>query len=138
MSASDWYRRVLGGGGEATGAAPPPHQPNLPPTSVGAPAPYAPYGAYQAPPQQQFYPGQAPSAPPRPTTYTEAIDHMNRYGWKGGDGTRTERFACPRCHSNLFFTRVNAGRVMGHPPAPRCMECGWNGLFEQFGERAAE
>lgn len=39
---------------------------------------------------------------------------------------------CPSCGSPHFFSRRN-GLKRGHPPAPLCDSCGYNGLFEQFG-----
>lgn len=51
--------------------------------------------------------------------------------WKGGEAHRREgSLTCPRCRSKNVFNRSNGG-TLGHSPAPRCFECGWNGLYEQ-------
>ena len=51
--------------------------------------------------------------------------------WKGGEAHRREgSLSCPRCGSKNVFSRANGGSL-GHSPAPRCFECGWNGLYEQ-------
>ena len=51
--------------------------------------------------------------------------------WKGGEAHRREgSLTCPRCGSKNVFSRSNGG-TLGHAPAPRCFECGWNGLYEQ-------
>jgi predicted RNA-binding Zn-ribbon protein involved in translation (DUF1610 family) len=51
--------------------------------------------------------------------------------WKGGEAHRREgSLTCPRCGSKNVFSRSNGG-TLGHTPAPRCFECGWNGLYEQ-------
>jgi hypothetical protein len=57
--------------------------------------------------------------------------------WRGGRGTKTETAACPQCGGNNFFSRKNAV-TRGHAPAPLCYDCGYNGLFEQFGNSDAE
>ena len=51
--------------------------------------------------------------------------------WRGGQGTRTETTPCPKCGSPHYFSRVNARGTRGPAPAPLCMTCGFNGLFEQ-------
>jgi hypothetical protein len=51
--------------------------------------------------------------------------------WKGGEAHRREgSLTCPRCASKNVFSRSNGGSL-GHAPAPRCFECGWNGIYEQ-------
>lgn len=54
--------------------------------------------------------------------------------WKGGEAMRREgNSSCPSCGSNLVFSRTGRGGTMvnGSQPAPRCFECGWNGLYDQ-------
>lgn len=54
--------------------------------------------------------------------------------WKGGEAMRREgNSSCPACGSNLVFSRTGRGGTMvnGSQPAPRCFECGWNGLYDQ-------
>lgn len=50
----------------------------------------------------------------------------------GGKGTKTETQLCPECNSAHFFQRKALSK-MGNPPAPICMDCGYNGLYEQYG-----
>lgn len=51
--------------------------------------------------------------------------------WRGGEAHRVDgHLSCPRCGSKNIFSRSN-GQTMGKAPAPRCFECGWNGLYEQ-------
>jgi hypothetical protein len=54
--------------------------------------------------------------------------------WKGGEAHRKEgHLTCPSCGSKNVFTRVGRGGSMvnGSNPAPRCFECGWNGMYDQ-------
>ena len=51
--------------------------------------------------------------------------------WKGGEAHRLDgNLTCPRCGGKNVFSRVNASSG-GNVPAPRCFECGWNGVYEQ-------
>jgi hypothetical protein len=55
--------------------------------------------------------------------------------WKGGEAHRKEgNMTCPDCGSIYIFTRTGRGAgttVNGASPAPRCYECGWNGMYDQ-------
>ena len=55
--------------------------------------------------------------------------------WKGGEAMRKEgNMSCPECGSPHVFgrsTRASNTTVGGKAPAPRCFECGWNGLYNQ-------
>lgn len=55
--------------------------------------------------------------------------------WKGGEAMRKEgNLTCPECGSTNVFSRTGRGAgtmVNGASPAPRCYECGWNGLYDQ-------
>lgn len=55
--------------------------------------------------------------------------------WKGGEAMRKEgNMTCPECGSIYVFSRTGRGQntmVNGAAPAPRCYECGWNGLYDQ-------
>jgi predicted nucleic-acid-binding Zn-ribbon protein len=113
---------------------------------TGAPAQYVPPQQLPpvAPPQQQ-YPQQYQQQPaPQPIseqaviqaarngeiTAFQVFDYVAQKG--GGKGARTERDVCPECGSNHYFQRKAASK-MGHPPAPYCHACGYNGMYEQFG-----
>ena len=51
--------------------------------------------------------------------------------WKGGEAHRIDGgLTCPRCGSGNVFSRANAS-AGGNVPAPRCFQCGWNGMYEQ-------
>lgn len=55
--------------------------------------------------------------------------------WKGGEAMRKEgNTTCPECGSIYVFSRTGRGAgtlINGAAPAPRCYECGWNGLYDQ-------
>lgn len=55
--------------------------------------------------------------------------------WKGGEAARKQGdMSCPECGSQHVFVRTAKGgntMVGGNSPAPRCFECGWNGLYDQ-------
>lgn len=55
--------------------------------------------------------------------------------WKGGEAHRREGgMRCPECGSQHVFSRTGKGAnsmINGAAPAPRCFECGWNGLYDQ-------
>lgn len=130
---SDWYARKLG--------QQQPQQPqqvqhphNYPPVAPRAPgqpaAPIPAPGHQQAPQVPPEHDHVAPAAPDGQMHIGDAIRV-----WKGGEGHRKETQRCPDCGSDHFFTRSGSG-IMGAggrlvQPAPICMTCGWNGLFEQ-------
>lgn len=139
---TDWYRRHLN---------PPPQQQQAP----ARPAPYPHYqrpGAPTAPPQQP--PMQVPHQPPHqqpqgPAPGQEREQYVDENGqmhvgdailmWKGNPkGGAAERASCPKCGSNQFFSRAGQSITKADgtrvTPAPRCAQCGHNGLFEQFGD----
>lgn len=55
--------------------------------------------------------------------------------WQGGEAMRKEgNMTCPECGSIYVFSRTGRGSgtmVNGASPAPRCYECGWNGMYDQ-------
>lgn len=55
--------------------------------------------------------------------------------WKGGEAHRKEGdMRCPECGSRNVFSRTGKGAnsmINGAAPAPRCFECGWNGIYDQ-------
>lgn len=117
---ADWFARKLGGGG---GTAQPSATPRYPATSTPP--------AWRPPPL------------PRPgdhTRVTEQNFHEMAGQWQGGKGV-ADAAMCPRCGSDALFSRstekkinVNTGQTC--TPAPICYECGYNGMFEQIGNRA--
>lgn len=117
---SDWWSRKLSG-------QPPAPRQSLPPVQSPIRFPV------QVPVQQQ----QVPVANSRvldPTRHPS--DEINMGDairlWKGGEAHRVDGSnVCPGCGSGLVFSRAKGGGVMGKQPAPRCFECGWNGLYDQ-------
>lgn len=55
--------------------------------------------------------------------------------WKGGEAMKKEgNMTCPDCGSIYVFSRTGRGAnsmINGAHPAPRCYECGWNGMYSQ-------
>ena len=55
--------------------------------------------------------------------------------WKGGEAARRQGdMSCPDCGSQNIFARTAKGgntMISGNNPAPRCFECGWNGMYDQ-------
>jgi hypothetical protein len=127
---SDWWSKKL------TGQQPSPQRPystppTTPPIRIPAPvqAPHAPTPAY---PQQNgrqdvLDPSRAPT---EQITMGEALRL-----WQGGEAMRKEGdLTCPDCGSIYVFSRTGKGHsttVNGASPAPRCYECGWNGMYGQ-------
>jgi hypothetical protein len=81
-------------------------------------------------PQEQYMATQTAVDPNEQTTMGEAIR-----SWKGGEAHRKEAGnTCPECGSSNVFSRMAKGAgsgINGNHPAPRCYECGWNGLYDQ-------
>lgn len=123
---SDWWARRL------ASTTPPDTTPrqtsSLPPTSVPL-----------------KFPPATPSSP-YPTTSQNVLDSSRHPQdevtmgeairlWKGGEAARKQGdMTCPECGSAHVFARTAKGgntMINGKPPAPRCFECGWNGLYDQ-------
>ena len=135
MSAADWYARKLGRGAPAAPVAP---RTSTPPTG---PAPWAPQ-PYQPTPQQGTpYQAQQPEVHESEVTPGEG-SWFQQMAQRGAAGKNTptkkakEIYTCPNCGSNNFFTRASTAS-RGPAPAPLCTECGYNGMFEQFGNQPA-
>lgn len=121
---TDWWSKKL------NGQQPTPQRiyttpPVSPPTQIPQPTPM------QAPQnmgnQSLLDPSRAPN---EQITMGEALRL-----WKGGEAMRKEgNMTCPDCGSIYVFSRTGRGAgtmINGVPPAPRCYECGWNGLYDQ-------
>jgi len=111
---SDWWSKKL------AGEPPTPQRSPLPP--VQAPVKFPPA---QAPQVRQPQPSASPEALPEGATLS---DYLRTGATRGGKATRTETAICPECGGNYVFSR-NTGTAVN--PAPRCYECGWNGLYSQ-------
>lgn len=116
---SDWWSKKLAG-----------EKPSVPRTlpPVEAPLRFAP---------QTQQPATSGSRTPRadegpePETLT-AFLRSNRT--QGGEAARKENITCPDCGSPYVFSRTGRGAgttINGAAPAPRCYECGWNGMYDQ-------
>lgn len=115
---SDWWSKKL------SGEKPTPPRPSLPPVNVPMRFPAAVTAGAQ-PQQQQNDSG------PDPETLSEFL-RSNKT--RGGEATRKETMTCPDCGSPYVFSRTGRGAntmINGAAPAPRCYECGWNGMYDQ-------
>jgi hypothetical protein len=77
---------------------------------------------------------QAPQQPAQvPQQEPENLSQALRMGiTKGGEGTRRDgNLTCPSCGGHYVFSRSKGNTVGGASPAPRCYECGWNGMYDQ-------
>ena len=86
-------------------------------------------------PQQQATPGrqQLLDETRSPTDQINMGDAIRL--WQGGEAMRKEgNMTCPECGSANVFgrsTRASNTSIAGKAPAPRCFECGWNGIYNQ-------
>lgn len=111
---SDWWSKKLAGEKPTTSRT------NLPPVQ-------APIGFPQAQqPQQPQDVVSNPAVLPEDATFS---DHLKAGLTKGGQATRTETASCPQCGGRYVFSRGTG--ATGLRPAPRCYECGWNGIYSQ-------
>lgn len=125
---SDWWNKKL------TGQSPTPQKtyttpPTTPPLRIPSPA-QVPAEAPQRLPEGR----QDLLDPSRPPTDQITMGEALRL-WKGGEAMRKEgNMTCPDCGSIYVFSRTGRGHntmINGASPAPRCYECGWNGMYDQ-------
>lgn len=125
---SDWWSKRLAGE-TPTPSRPMATPPTAPPIRIPTPAQAPSPTPMQAPTGRQdvLDPNRAPT---EQITMGEAIRL-----WQGGEAMRREgNTTCPECGSIYVFSRTGRGSgstVNGHAPAPRCYECGWNGMYDQ-------
>lgn len=74
---------------------------------------------------------QTNTAPVDTTPAVSFTEALQKGITNGGEATRRETQKCPSCGGGFVFTRAKGTMVNGASPAPRCYECGWNGLYEQ-------
>lgn len=121
---SDWWSRKLTN-------QPAPARQSLPPLQAPIRFPV------QVPVQNQQVPMANPASNQRLLDPTRAATDQINMGdairlWQGGEAHRIDGGnSCPSCGSGLVFSRGKGSGVMGKQPAPRCFECGWNGLYDQ-------
>lgn len=113
---SDWWSKKLAG-----------ETPSRPPA-------ISPMGTspLSLPVTQSSSPMQAPQQPQQleaPKSFSEAL---RRGVTSGGERQRKDgNVTCPSCGGHYVFSRAKGNIHNGAEPAPRCYECGWNGLYEQ-------
>lgn len=110
---TDWWSKKL------AGEKPTPPRTNLPPVQ-------APIGF----PQTQT-PNSSGAVVSNPNVMSEDAtlsDYLRSSATKGGVAARKETSTCPQCGGGYVFSRSGASSVN---PAPRCYECGWNGMYAQ-------
>ena len=127
---SDWWADRLAGKEAQPKTAPVVRVGSTPPIMFNTVAPPATVTEAPPTPQEQYMATQTAVDPNAQTTMGEAIR-----SWKGGEAHRKEAGnKCPECGSGNVFSRMAKGAgsgINGHHPAPRCYECGWNGLYDQ-------
>lgn len=118
---SDWWSKKL------AGEKPTVPRTSLPPTDV--PLRFAPQT--QQPAHTSGSRTARADEGPEPETLSDFL-RSNRT--QGGEAARKENLTCPDCGSPYVFSRTARGAgttINGAAPAPRCYECGWNGLYDQ-------
>jgi hypothetical protein len=131
---SDWWSRKLA----ETNPQPERQYSSVPPTTPPIRMPVSVPAAAPASPQQVARSNGRLLDENRAPTDQISMGEALRL-WKGGEAMRREgNSSCPSCGSNLVFSRVGRGGTMvnGSQPAPRCFECGWNGMYDQ-GEQSS-
>ena len=131
-STADWFAQRLGGGAPQQQQAPQQHyqpQQQYPPST-----PQVPQYVVQQPVQQYVEVDEAY----RQSVLQQVRDKILPFSaaaalWRGGKGVKTETESCPECGGNKYFTRRTLRTRSGAYPAPICDDCGYNGMFEQFG-----
>jgi DNA-directed RNA polymerase subunit RPC12/RpoP len=124
---SDWWSRKLSG--NSSPAPPRSVPPTTPPIRIGQQVQYPDtHHAPQTHDKRLLDPSRAP------TDEIRMGDAIRL--WKGGEAMRKEGgMRCPECDSQNVFSRRSANTsIQGKPPAPRCFECGWTGLYTQGDE----
>jgi len=121
---SDWWSKKLAGEKPTT-------RPNLPPVQ-------APINFPQTQPAQAPAHVQNPNVSMQPQHKPESFSEALRMGvTNGGEAMRKDgNLTCPECGSQYVFSRTKGNMVAGASPAPRCYECGWNGLYDQASQGA--
>jgi hypothetical protein len=141
-----WWADKLNGGQQQQAPAtwtPQPPQQWTPPGHTQQPQGYYPQPQWQGQPQQ-------PQAP-QPVEFGGMIINdgatffrvMQTGNAKNG-AAKHEHGVCPECGDPRYFAlthkkfrKVNLNTGQSCEPAPICEACGYNGLFEQYGNQAA-
>ena len=128
---TDWWSKKLAGESptpQRSYTTPPTSPPLRMPTTTPMQAPQQQVNTVQQGGRQEVLdPNRAPN---------EQIDMSTAIRlWQGGEAMRKEgNMTCPDCGSIYVFSRTGRGHntmINGASPAPRCYECGWNGMYDQ-------
>jgi predicted RNA-binding Zn-ribbon protein involved in translation (DUF1610 family) len=84
--------------------------------------------------EQQQLPQPGPEQPGQDGSWFQQLATRGAMGKNTPAKRAQEIYNCPECGSGNFFTRSSTVK-RGPAPAPHCTECGYNGLFEQFGNQ---
>lgn len=124
---NDWWSKRLSNSPQPARTAPQSTPPSSPPLRFPVQVPVA------QQPQQRAQQQKVLDASRDATEQISMGDAIRL--WQGGEAMRKEGgMTCPECGSNNVFgrsTRSSNTMVGGKSPAPRCFECGWNGLYNQ-------
>ncbi len=129
---SDWWADRLAGKEAQPKTAPVVRVGSTPPIAFNTVPPPATVTEAPPTPQEQYMATQT-AVDPNEHTHTTMGEAIR--SWKGGEAHRKEAGnTCPECGSGNVFSRMAKGAgsgINGNHPAPRCYECGWNGLYDQ-------
>lgn len=142
MSNQDWWSRKLGGNTNTIAPRPVVVQPQYPQQQRPMQNPMQ---AYQQPQPAYDMSGIPLNEGERQERLDPTLDGNATLDmgtalrkWRGGQAFRTEGSSvCPSCGSANVFTRRNGGTITNtdsgraSAPAPRCFQCGWNGMYAQ-------
>lgn len=121
---SDWWSKKLSG----TTSSKPSSSTATPP--ISAPIKLPPALINTTPVHQ---PSPQPTSN-EPITMGEALRNPKLWEGRGEAARKQGNLTCPDCGSPNVFIRTAKGgntNINGNTPAPRCFECGWNGLYDQ-------
>ncbi len=123
---SDWWSKKLSGIPSAKPSSPSSMPPTTPPIKL-------PPSLVNATPVQQVQQAPQPVSN-EPITMGEALRNPKLWEGRGEAAKKQGNLTCPDCGStNVFIRTAKSGNtnINGNTPAPRCFECGWNGMYDQ-------
>jgi predicted nucleic-acid-binding Zn-ribbon protein len=125
---NDWWSRRLSNNPQPASSQPKSTPPVSAPMRFPVQVPTQPQAQPQVAGQQRVL--DSTKAPTEQISMGDAIRL-----WQGGEAMRREGdMTCPDCGSRNVFgrsSRATNTSVSGKAPAPRCFECGWNGMYNQ-------
>lgn len=126
---SDWWAKKLSGN-PTTSARP--TTSSMPPTTIPIRLPSGLTHSNPQPYKDTPLPQQPVSN--EPITMGEALRQPHLWEGRGEAAKKQGNLTCPECGSGNVFIRTAKGgntTINGNSPAPRCFECGWNGMYDQ-------